>query len=788
MMLAVATALVWTGCNKEDSKEDSPQQEAYVITLKDLTSNSEWVFNHNTWFDQTSITIYDGGTERTVNLPWAPVSNTSMPAEYLHPESEFLKDGTTRLWQLAFNFCEDPNLSGTNMFGLWNPYAQTMRIYRYLTEMPNPLARSCFYQIESTAPCLLDPDTKMFMPADYIYQHTNWAGTIGNGLPVPSKNSMKLLPITGTLDGQVNKGWLCFELHFGSGLSELKNNDSISFTLYGVQDISFTGKMDIKGAMNSTDGTITIPGNDARTASAGLKAAGSFLSDLSECVKTGVEVGKEAGGTFGVITGLVGGVGAICSLVGESLGIEKDKEESGSKQYSLKLGFNMSSTGELNGSLKSTLATNTIPVRSDFGVLFSELPGGSSGITKAESGAGITLGVWNLKNQPVIYMADDFVFGASEDCKDTYYASFLDPTSLELLLNRDKRLFPSNEVETVTMLAYDYVFANSKYDVPPEPYKDFYGIPRETFTRQKQESIKVEADLHTFMLSSGADYNDVNLTRGTYKYDYLGTTSQLDGLGLDAYNLVYSPILGYRGSGDYIDYLWHMGGRFWYDPNINFDDVYVAVCIQVDFKNGYSQVFAERFLPVIKRFSSSDVPSLKERLSKAAAPENTDGIPVVFPFFDMQRDKAVRMLDAAGNKYPAVYIPSQDIHISGTPNPYGLRIRDWSKDAPGLVIQTRRREIMGSTDIYFTYPSKMVLLHDYLTLLDDWDNIDKRLKDMKMPTLDNYFRPTTGALYNMRTGESRKGTRDEYDNAPSVDIFFEDKDGNTERVGFWDNF
>ena len=789
MMLAIATSLIWTGCQKDHpTEDDSPQLKTIVISLKDRTANGELVFNYNTWYEQDTISIYNDGIKKTVALPWAHVTSTSMPVDYKHPEQEFVGDKKTRRWQLAFNFCEDKKSDGINMFGLWDAYAQTMRVYSYLNELPNPLARSCFYQIESTAPCVLDSDTKMFMPANSTLNNSNWAGTIGNGLPVPSKYSMSLLPVTGTLDGQVNKGWLCFELNFGSGLTEFKNDDFLTLTLYGVQDISFTGTMDIKGAMNSTNGSITVPGNNARTASASLKATGSFLSDITDCITSGVEVGKETGSTAaGVITGLIGGAGAICSLVGECLDISKDKEEeSDSTQYSLKLGFNMSSTGEINGSLKSNLGTNINPVSIDYGSLFAELPGGSPGISKAESGGRCTLGVWNLKDQPVLYVADDFVFGSSGDCNETYYASFLDPTSLELLLNRDNQLFPSSEVDSITLVAYDYVFSSGKYDVPSAPYKDFYGIPRETFNRKKLESIKVEANLHTFMLSNGADYNDVYLTRGNYNYNYLGTTSKLDGLGMDAYNLAYSPVLGAKGSSKYFEWSKQNGWSFIQDPDINFDDVYIAVCILVHFNNGHYKFFAERFLPVIKRFSSGDIPGLKERLSKAAAPEKLDGITLVFPFFDMQRDKAVRILDTADDKYPAVYISSlhTSYEVQEIPQPYGLRIRDWSEDAPGLIIQTRTK-VQSQYHFYTTDDVKnMVALHNYLMLLDDWSHIDKRLEDMKMPTLDNFFRPAQQYpyhLYNIRTGESREVTLNEFNRAPGLDIFLEDKDGNIRR-------
>lgn len=759
MMLAVATTLVWTGCEKEVS----PQMEPYEVSRKTQNANDENEFNYDTWFDKTNITIYNDGKKKTVALPWAPVSSTSIPDEYEHPEKEYLKDKKTRRWELAFNLCEDEETDGINIFGLWDSRAQTMRVYCYLDELPNENASSCFYQIESTAQNYLDPDTKMWMPSDSIHHCASWKGTISYDLPVPSRTGGRLLPVTGTLDGQVNKGWICFDLHFGSGLTKVKNTDHIVLTMYGVQNLSFTSKIDLTGVMNSTNGSITVPGNDARVASGSLKTAGSFLKDLTESVSSGVEVGKETGLTpLGVATGIVGGIGAVCSLVGECLDISEDKEKADSTQYNLKLGFNISSTGELNGSLKSTLGTNTRPVKIDYEYFFKEILDHHN---NSGSGDGLTMGVWNLKNQPVIYVADDFIL-SEHDTYETieYYVSFLDPSSLELMLNGDNLLFPLSEVVRVTMRAYDFAFTSEKYDVSPVPYKDFFGIPQETFDASKfrnKEFGSFKRDSFLLKEKPDAKPKSISFERNNKEYNYFGTVSTLDGFGLDAYDLVYSPIIGIRRP------------LLGWDGMLDFDDLYVAVIIQVDFDSGYSQVFAERFLPVIKSFSYSDVPKLKDRLSKSSAPETVNGIPVEFPLFDMQRDKAVRMLEAtpATNTYPSVFIKKAE----GDKDVYGLRVRAWTQNAPGIVILPSTDENIAYK--VFTHLSALQTLHKYLIELDDWEMIDNRLTELGLSTLNQFFCTEDDYLYHLKTGEGNYGSGD-LNKYPCLNMYYEDQNGN----------
>ena len=173
-------------------------------------------FTYDNWRSQTKISIY--GYDAPVALPWASGTSTSMPNEYKHPEKDTLIDAVTPRWQLAFNLCDSSSLPGVDMFGLWDAHGQILRIYTYLEQLPNQSATSCYYQISSSVPAFVDPDTRGWMPADSTIKTGVWANSIAGNLPMPSMTDRFLVPVTGTLNGVCEQGWICYELDFSTGL------------------------------------------------------------------------------------------------------------------------------------------------------------------------------------------------------------------------------------------------------------------------------------------------------------------------------------------------------------------------------------------------------------------------------------------------------------------------------------------------------------------------------------------------------------------------------------------
>lgn len=758
MALAMAAAFFIAGCEKEvqnrvpgtDTGDSEFSSKVGVQVANSSTNHGESRFNYDNWKEQTTIDIYDKNKKECdeINLPWAKVSSTSMPSAYKHPEREFQADGVTPRWELAFNFCDWETIPGTDMFGLWDSHAQLMRIYTYIEQLPNQNAKNCFFEVRSTAPNYINPDTRGWMPTDFSIKDKNWPFSINGGLPVPSQDFGELLPITGTLEGQVNPGWLCFEIAFNSGICEVNKTDNITFTLLGAENIKFTGSMDISGQMACTDGTITIPGNKNKVAGGVLNAIGSFFSGLATSITQGHTTEQPAVAAVGI-------GGAICSLVGNSFNAA---EEGKDKVYKLNMSFNITATAEINGSLTTNLGTTSNSIQIDYDVLFGNI------IEHRAKAAGnkFTMGLWNLKNPPEIYVAEDAFFkdekieeGSSSYAYGLYHPSFLDPRSLELEINTDEAIFPLEEISKIRVLSYDFVFVNDKYDLPAQPYYDYYGVSQDSFLYARQRTNIISYDYKQSLLDPTVKPETKTHVNNGQHYVYSGTADTHTDFGMDVYDMICSPVI-HRMPDTSSEY--------------KFDQLGVAAVLEIEFKNGDLRVFADRFLPRIKAFSIYEADSLKTVMSNTSQIQSIAGIPVENPLFEAQKAKAVRVLEKLGSHadtYPAVHLDSPILdHHSG------LLVRRCTKESRGIVLVTAKnlRENLP-------YQSCLEWLHGVLNEIDDWDAINDRLEALGLERIDQAyaFHDDMNYEYNIKTGNKTYAIG--HDQLPGINIFALDTNG-----------
>ena len=730
-------------------------------------------FDYDHWREQTAIAIYNPTTDKLqmVNLPWAPVASTSMPDEYKHPEKELLADSVTPRWQLAFNLCDSVSLPGVDMFGLWDEHSQIMRIYTNVEQLPNPNATSCFYQVTSSAPAFLDGDTKGWMPADSTIQTCSWGTTMGSSLPVPSTKECNLIPITGTLTGVVNQGWICYELNFSAGLFNVPKDANITFTLLAVNEIAFTGGFNFSATMESYGGKITVPGSGLKLAAGIVEGSGNILQTIIDGVKGG-------GGVFSALAGMIGGatqgVGKILTGVAES------KE----KTYQLDLNFNVSGSGQINGSLSSNVGTSVPPAQLDYSMLFDQVISHKGGADATS----ITAGAWNLKRQPVLYVSSDMYFNMKGMSSGGFFGkykseerstllSFLDPTSIELMLNTDSTLFPYKDIDSVKVLAYDFMFTEDSYQMPMQPYYAYYGIHQDNVRGDNTaasielsywEGSQVEQVFKPFLLDTTATptvktygSNHIITTDEDYfVYEtYSGVPTAFTAEGMPTYSQLFSPSISYN------------------TPDTTVNNIGVAVILEVDFKNGEKRLFADRFLPQIKALPMRDILDLRNRFTNTQAPSTMDGIAIDYTLFEEQKQKALRLTDSLAQRledpYPVVFLDGDTI---------GIRIREYKDaDTLGLVLVTGNDMPYGPYSQYSTKKTA-VFLHNYIDDLQAWDAISAKLEFFGMPSLNNYFLILEGGddvhWYQMQTDEESFINKSSY----LFHLYSEDADGNLTRL------
>lgn len=240
-------------------------------------------FDYDHWREQTTIDLYSHGLCRwqTINLPWADVAVTTMPKAYRFPCYELNADSVPK-WELAFNLFPDSTLDGVHMFGLWDKKGATMRIYSYNEEAPNQNAKYCFFEVVSSHSSFIERDAMTWMPSDSIIKNHNWNTTaIPEAAAQPNSLWCQVMPIAGTLDGQINRGWLCFDLNFSCGAFSVPEDGTLSFTLYGVQDVDLAGTASFNMVMHSDSSLITVPGNKNKAAAGYISAGAGAVSGIT---------------------------------------------------------------------------------------------------------------------------------------------------------------------------------------------------------------------------------------------------------------------------------------------------------------------------------------------------------------------------------------------------------------------------------------------------------------------------------------------------------------------------
>ena len=668
-------------------------------------------FDYDHWREQKDIRIYNKSTNTWSwkHLPWANVASVTMPEAYRYPNLEFQNDSTP-VWELAFNLCPDSTLDYVHMFGLWDEKSNTMRIYSYLEDLPNPNAAYCFYQVVTSVPSLIENDAKVFMPSAEVLQRSNsWnANAIANVDARPSTTSDIVMPIQRDQNMPINSGWVCFEINLSSGKFEMKENATISFTMYGVEKVSFEGTEKLGLALKcdscggTQTGTLTAPGNKTKKAAGLWSSSGTLFSGIASTIAQCCTAGNIAGGWAAGAAGLFGGAGAICSAVGGyKNAYEADSSSSDTLKTTLSLNLNFSGTasGKFNGQLLSTLGTQTGGVTMDYKNFFHEIlkhpkQNQAFGMRKDSNADSLSLGIWNLKSQPIIYVCGDAKFDDLDQPDDGFYSliSFLDPTSIQLVFNKTNKLFDYDQIDSIQLVAYDFAFVDGSYDFSTQPYYDFYGISRDAVS--PSTVIEYSQGDFGYMLDNSYMYTSTAKSFSKDGLIYRGVSSaMLTDAGLDVYNMVFSPRIRANAS------------------NVTIDNLGVSVVLEITFKDGQKRFFAERFLPQIKRFSMSNIQNMVDRLAAASAPDSVDGYPIEYTLFELQRRKALRLLFAA--KYPSV--PDKEGYIAG------IRVRPWQDaEHPGIIVNMDQGKDPGVrytcatiSEIYST------LTNGFIDVIDD---------------------------------------------------------------------
>lgn len=624
------------------------------------------------WYDVDEIKIYDKrlNTLRSVNLPWASKAETAMPEEYrkVNKNHDF--------WDLCFNTCSNSNLPNTQMFGLFNLNNHTLRIYAYFDETPSTSTTNYFVvSVGSNSAILAGDNLNWAIPMDVAQKRWNIpTDSLMKDFPL-NMSSIVVPPVCGNIRGSLSPGWIAFDIPLTSAFNTVQDiitkvNTDITISMLSCRITDTTGTQDFSEiSMKDDNIQIKSPGSATKRSSLQCAAAGNFFTGLGSLVANTAMAGAVTGGA-GAATAIFGGIGLICNLASDI----KEADAAGEDQiaYTMSMDFQFSGKTKIQTQSIEYTGNNFTPITMSIRDLFEYLAymkapmrrGPQKENTEIEK---FNFGVWNLVKTPTIYVSKDVLFynestyGTEYNCagdiisslgsdEGLRYASFLDPSSIQVYINDDTKMFPHDKVTNVQITAYDFMFVDTTY-TEPDIFYNYYSLTKEklclategnswgdVFTSDSKSMRLVECNDQNLLL----DPQKGKLTYKTMKYladdleDY-NYTFKYGGVYSDfieelaSYNVIYSPIVYVPRNED-----------GYYPVKTQFANLGVAVVLTFDI-DGRHYCFARRFLPEIKTFGTADIQSIKQRINNFSQ-KTSDGLSATYPLFDQEKTKALNIL------------------------------------------------------------------------------------------------------------------------------------------------
>ncbi len=581
------------------------------------------------WENQDTVIIYSGGKHATVNLPWAPMTVTTLPSGI---RSDVKKaDG----WEMAFSVLNNEGLDDCNYFALYNRYLGLLRVFHFVSNSSTTGSKYSF-EVNMGSP---DKNCKFPFYHSLAYgipsNHTSLPMTmnlLNDG--TPSSNTFKSFytPYTSMTTTALTRGWTAFDIDMTAYCPTNSN------WLNSGEDLSFSCKTELQQKV-SLEGTLeaNITGKYSsaeQTASASsgisslLQKASSILGDVNGSALAAIQ--QQLTGSSWNVYSLY--ASTACNIAAYAYDWAASNPYAEHLTDSMPGKIQMSMTGDisLSGYISSLAANSVTPLTMNTSIL-----------SKYKSNVG--KGVWSLADDPVVYVVDDRILG---DVKTVnlvvngngvygcpaaadYHlrmVSFFDPTSLKLNINPE--VF--DDVSDVKVVCNYGVYTDEKGGHTAQ-YAKLMSLDRPKLNIVKEgESMSIYRSAnssnktkylclpHTKFKSAQLEETDKNCSvvkqEGTdyYYYGRKVTTEEVP----DIKNFIISPQV-------YLPYNTSEGKL--YDGEMPDFVVTVSVSFKSD---GRNYIFSQRFLPKIVKISAADLTAkyneLKSYSDKCKAKEDVN--------------------------------------------------------------------------------------------------------------------------------------------------------------------
>lgn len=604
--------------------------EVVVTSEKDdrvtLTLNQAFLWDDNVrlddefctdWENMESVMIYSDKTHQKVNLPWADNVMTTLPSTIRSDVKK--KDG----WEMAFSVLNNESLDDCNYFALYNRYLGTLRVFHFVT---NATTTASKYSFEVN---MGSSGTKNKYPFYHslAYAIPNSHTSVSNTMnmlddDVSSSLTFKSFfsPYTSMSSTALTKGWTAFDIDVSSycpsNNSWITSGDEMSIFCKTEleQSVSLEGALsaNISGKYSSAEQTASASSGISSL----LSQASSLIGDIQNSALAAIEE-QLTGSSFNRYCRYIGNACSVAAYAYDYL-IDNPYAEHVVDSMPGKIEMSMTGKISLSGYITS-LASNSV----------APLTMRVSNFAKYNSHLG--QGVWNLAEDPVVYVVDDRMMGdlrrinltvngdgtyGNSDLDDYHLrmVSFFDPTSVKLNINTD--VFP--DISDVKVICDYGVYTDavsghtSKYAKLMELERpkmqivksdETMSIYKSTNTTNKTRYMMLP---HTQFMSSQLEETKENCSvvwQPGSNYFYYGRAEESEGKTFMISPQVYFPFAAVGNNTTLYD------GEM---PDF-------VVLVNVSFKSaGRTFVFSNRFLPKIVPISSAGLKAKYDELQSYA--------------------------------------------------------------------------------------------------------------------------------------------------------------------------
>ncbi len=449
-LMASVLTTGFTACSSDDDllDETKPELLGHPMLGDDMTKD-EFILN---W--ENCHTVKIAGIQDEVNCPWYGASAQNIP-DYVRFDIKKEKG-----WEMAFCELNDPNAMRTRMFGLYNKYTGTLRIFHYI-DNPTGYGSELVYLVSASESDLDDKyplyhSMEFAVPANHEYGKSLVAKKKMNvGNTQQEVFTSYVAPYAKKDTRGVTVNWHCFDL------------DLSCFTTAGTDwrsGMAQQGHITIFPVTSSTS-NVTLTGSLLGS------IQGSFVNP--QIIETGG--GNSMSGicsTLNTISGLLGGsVNTACSTFAVMSNPAAPGAIKSASPYLAAGSLALNVTSAILGWVgeDEPVTRDTIPGKIDLGLDASiNLQGVISGYTSnGEGGVSVTpelisksnvegdlgRGCWSLAEDPVVYISKEDLMSNTDHLNlgingtaysnsefydyDVRLVSFFDPSSVKINLNTD---------------------------------------------------------------------------------------------------------------------------------------------------------------------------------------------------------------------------------------------------------------------------------------------------------------------------------------------------------------